>query len=358
VEEVLQRGGQCCACAGPDELAAWITRLAPTALLSRDAHTVLSHPEVDVLVLADTLPFRSELLMHAVQLERAVLVVHPADLQAERFYVVQLALEERRFPVWPMMPHRFVAGLTQLRDWLQELDEQPTWQLEATISLGADESLATTSSEAHPLWFWADWLRLMGGEVTEVYAVAETPRLQSANIPLTLTGRWERGGHFVTRFARNLAEGFVLQSSRGVIRWQGPLLAPGPYRLERQIGNQTDGCQGSQESVWRNYADWLLRGRPLAALPAQWSDAVATAEIVQAVEESLQTRKTVPLWHQEYNESTVYKSRAATLGCGMVWMMLVLAMISPLVPQVLYLIPVLLVVCLALFALGWLALRR
>ncbi|GBD36141.1 hypothetical protein HRbin36_01262 [bacterium HR36] len=367
VEAAQLRGGWLRACAGPPELLAWAVRLSAEVATNSEAQAVLSDTELDIIILADALPFRGQLLMEAVQLDKAVLVIHPAELEAERYYVVQLAIEERRFPVWPMLPHRFFPGLEPLRSWLRQIAGQSSWQLEASVPL-ADNSVSVSSGVspqltdsllgAHPLWYWADWLRLIGGEVAEVYAVSDAARLDRPACPLTVTGRWEQGGHFVLRFARHVAEGFQLSTNHGTIIWQGATVIPGEYQLSWRDAEKQDTYSGSSDGVWAAYADWLLQSGPSRGLPPQWLDVVAVAEIVQAVEESLRRRKAVSLLHQEYTESAVFKSRVATLGCGLVWAMLVLAMISPLVPQVLYLIPGLLLICLGLFVLGWLAFRR
>ncbi|MCS7016258.1 MAG: hypothetical protein NZM42_09125 [Gemmatales bacterium] len=367
VEAVQRRGGCLCVCAGPASLTTWAVRWAPQVIVSDDAAFVLSQPEVDLVILADAWPFRAQLLLQAVQLDRSVLVVHPADRNLEVYYVVQLALEERRFPVWPIMPHRFFEGLMQLRSSLRHLGEANDWQLEVSIpvtghgqtTVFANEcSDPSEYSQPHPFWWWADWLRLLGGEVAEVYAVGERPSLDSPHTPLTVTGRWERGGHFVWRLAPGLGEGFRLQTPTGSITWRGATIHPGTYHCQFQLANRCTSYESSGRSVWDVYADWLLRGTAGVGQPPRWSDAVAAAELVHAVEDSLRTRKAVSLLHQEYTESSVFKSQAATIGCGTVWLILVLAMISPLVPQALYLIPVLLAVCLALFVAGWLALRR
>lgn len=367
LEAAQLQGGLLAACAGPQELTSWAVRLAPDVVIGREAHTVLAHPEVDIIVLADVLPYRGDLLLEAVQLERAVLVLHPADLQVERYYIVQLALQERRFPVWPLMPHRFFAGLAQVFGSLRQAGDRGAWQLEAHVAI-ADKShpanaAATANSatgilQVHPLWFWADWLRWLGGEVAEVYVIAERTKLSTPDTPLTLTGRWQSGGQFVVRFAPDVAEGFHLQTPQGVLRWEGSTIAPGKHQWHWQGATQQQSLGGSNGSVWEAYANWLLQMGPAQGEPPQWSDAVAAAEIVQAAEESLRSRQAVTLLHQEYTESAVFKSRATTLGCGLVWLMLGLVMVSPLLPQALYLVPVLLVLCLALFAIGWVALRR
>ncbi|MCS7168143.1 MAG: hypothetical protein RMI91_03565 [Gemmatales bacterium] len=367
VEALQQQGCRLIACAGPEPLLAWAMRWSPTVSVSRDAAQGLSHPEVDVLVLADTWPFRGELLAQAIQLDRSVFVIHPADQALERYYVVQLALEERRFPVWPIIPHRFFDGLARIRTWLQGIGQSPSWHLEVNIPINELKSLEIAparkrptleTDRCHPLWFWADWLRCLGGEIAEIYAVGEATSLSVLHAPLTVTGRWESGGHFIWRQAPGLTEGFRLQTAQGIITWLGATVEPGRHVCQYEREGQRQIVESSGESVWKNYAAWLLDANNCTYTPAQWVDAVAAAEIVQAIEESLRSRKAVSLLRQEYTESAVFKSQAASLGCGIIWLILVLAMISPLVPQALYLIPILLLGCLVLFAVGWLALRR
>ncbi len=369
-EALTANGAHLRACAGPPELGAWAARTNPHVEIFADASSVIAHPEVDLLILADDLPYRSQLLSEAVQLERNILVVHPADIQLELFYVIQLAYQERRFSLWPVIPHRFSEGCKRVMAWLESPRRPQSWHLEATVPLFANSitpgdmpaPLATRSGpllgDSHPLWFWADWLRLLGGEVAEVYAVGDPTGLVAADSSLTLTGRWERGGDFVVRFAPGLTEGFCLQVADTRLEWRGPTLSPGEVSLRWQVGSRAERCQICEHRVWQRWARLIL-GVETEDVPAPtWDDAVKCAELVQAVADSLRSRKAVPLLHQDYSELAVFKSRAATLGCGALWLVLVLVLLAPLFPQVLYLVPIVLACCLAMFLLGWLAYRR
>jgi len=369
-EALSTNGAYLRACAGPPELSAWAARTNPHVEIFADASSVIAHPEVDLLILADDLPYRSQLLSEAVQLERNTLVAHPADIQLELFYVIQLAYQERRFSLWPAIPHRFSEGCKRVTAWLKSLRRSQSWHLEATVPVFASSitpsimpaQLASRSEpllgENHPLWFWADWLRLLGGELAEVYAIGDPTALVATDCPLTLTGRWERGGDFVVRFAPGLNEAFSLQVGASRVEWQGPTVVPAEVCLRWQVGPRAESWQICENSIWERCARLIL-GVETEEVPAPtWDDAVKCAELVQAVADSLRSRKTVPLLHQDYSESAVFKSRAASLGCGALWLVLGLVMLAPLVPQALYLIPIVLASCLAMFLLGWLAFRR
>jgi hypothetical protein len=371
IAKALTASGACLrACAGPPELGAWAATTNPHVEVFADASSVITHPEVDLLIVADDLPYRSQLLSEAVQLERNILVVHPADTQPEFFYVIQLAYQERRFSLWPVLPHRFSEGCRKVMAWLNSLRRSQSWHLEATVPLfassitagGVPAPLASRSEplfgESHPLWFWADWLRLLGGEVAEVYAIGDPTGLVAADCSLTLTGRWERGGDFVMRFAPGLAEGFCLQVGDARLEWHGPTVVPGEVSLHWQVGPRAESCQICENTVWERLARWILGGETEEVPAPTWDDAVKCAELVHAVADSLRSRKTVPLLHQDYSEPAVFKSRAATLGCGALWLVLGLVLLAPLFPQVLYLVPIVLACCLAMFLLGWLAYRR
>jgi len=356
--------------AGPTWLWTWAAEIAPSVEAVVDAAAAISHPEVDLLILADSLPYRSQLLLQATQLDRPVLVMHPAGVEPEVFYTVQLALEERRLAVWPLLPHRFFQGLQETAAWRKKCQVSRDWHLEATIPVPVpagfvkDTYASTTDTDqmpfldGHPLWFWADWLRLLGGEVAEVYAVGDVGHILEPAWPVTLTGRWEQGGDFVVRFAPHVNEGFCLQAGAERLNWQGPTVSPGEVQVRWQTGSRDENRCLCEESIWDRIAGWILRGETSNLSPPTWADAVACAELVQATVESLRSRKTVPLLHQEYTGPAVFKSRAATLGCGAVWVILGLVMLAPLLPQALYLVPIMLLACLVMFVLGWLAYRR
>src|SRR5262245_46111723 len=257
--------------AGPAAGAEYLRRwgLAPPRVV--DLEEVLADPGLDAVIVAATPANRAGVLRRAVQSERHVLCVHPADQRADTAYEAAMIRAETGrllFPILPEAMHPAVRRLTALL----RMPEERRSHLEVIGKRSAAEETAVTAeppprpprsapsvagsrlqirliqverwatehvlldadSVGHkaglPGW---DVLRALGGEVAEVAALAPEEELDE-NEPLLLSGSFEGGGLFQTALLPRQAHerwSVTVVAPSGSAHLDFPEGWPGPARL-------------------------------------------------------------------------------------------------------------------------------
>jgi hypothetical protein len=236
---------------------------------------------------------------------------------------------------------------------------------------------------ALPGW---DVLRALGGEIIEVSAVA-APEEVNPDEPLLLAGRFEKGPLFRASFLPGQAEArwqLGVTGSRGQAVLSFPQGWPGPARLSWHEEAGTP-----HEEHWDTWDPWpavidvfetAMGQRPVLAgatrevgssaiteeRPAprdvkgrlSWQDEVRCLELDVAVRRSVQYRRASTLDYQEASEEVGFKGTMTLLGCGLLWGILFLLIMSAWEPRIGWLIVPLLVWFLVMQPLRWLIPRR
>lgn len=319
-----------------------------------DAEEILADPAVEAVIVAGPPSTRPAQLRRALQSERHVLCVHPSDHTPDTAYEAALLQGDTKQVLLPLLTeglHPAVRRLSELaRDdgplgvlWLVSVERwAPT-----TVTAGA----AGAKNPAVQGW---DLLRRVRGEVAEVLALASGEEADPA-APLLIAGRFEVGGLFQMTFLQGRPEVKVrLHGSRGQALLSFCDGLSGPAQL-----TWTEGDQPRVES-WENDSPWpsLVEAfeAALSTAPARgptWQDEVRALELDDAVRRSVAHRRASLLEYPEATEEVSFKGTMTLVGCGLLWGLVLLLILSRWLPWLGWVVLPLLVVFLALQLLRW-----
>jgi predicted dehydrogenase len=377
---------------------ATLRHFGPAARLVPDLEEVLANPAVDAVIVAGTAANRPEQLRRALQSERHVLCVHPADQAPDTAYEAGMIQVDTRKVLLPLLPDLFHPGVTRLAELLRGdgvLGPLRLLELEqaapGSVLLEGD---VPGFKPGLPGW---DVLRRLGGEVAEVVAFAEQEEV-TAERPLLVAGRFERGG--LVRMAllpgqRQACWRLVVTGDRGRTELLFPLGRPGPAFLRwrepsgerrEEVWDITDPWPllvdafeaalpgGLHSSAAKNpvlstqYSVLGTQPRPVAPegvfLPdpsarplLTWQDEVRCLELDDAARRSVERRRASTLDYQVASEEVGFKGTMTLVGCGLLWAILLLAILSVWVPRLGWAVGPLLVLFLVLQILLYVARR-
>jgi predicted dehydrogenase len=342
--------------AGPGAGEEWLRRLPAAFELVDDVEEALARLEIPCVIVADDIAYRPDVLRRALQSDKHVLCVHPADLRPDIAYEAGMIQADTRKLLLPLLAERLAPGLTRLDQLVRNGALGPLQVIECERTLALREGEPWWTWESSPLVALWDGLRLLGGEVREVSALAAHADELQPSDPLTLTGRFEAGTLFrvlLTPGADGPRGRILVRGARG----QAELLSPaGPYGPAQLRVRDGDGERVEEVPAWDPWPalaaafDDALAGRQPAVT---WLDATRCLELFDAARHSVERERVVPMVYQEFTETGSFKGIMTALGCGMLWVVLLLLFIAPWAPQVLYVIVSLLLLFLVLQLLRW-----
>jgi predicted dehydrogenase len=362
-----------------------------------DIEEVLADPRIEAVIVAGGPGDRPAQLRRALQSERHVLCVHPADHNPDTAYEAAMIQADTRHALFPLLPEALHPAFHRLARWIQSPEIADGRLQIADLKTGTQSAITTTPHHSpltthhspltthsplrlieverwstdrvlletdtpghqpsFPCW---DILRLLGGEIVEVSAFAEEEEVP-ANAPVVITGRFETGGMFHEVFLPNQAEArwrFTAVTQRGRAELIFPHGWPSPATLswsdETGEGNET----------WDTWNPWPAlvdavegvvsagaRERSRAVLT--WKDEIRCLELDAAARRSIERRRSSTLEYQEATEEAGFKGTMTLVGCGLIWLTLVLLILSAWIPWMGWLIVPVLVLFLFMQLLRW-----
>ncbi len=333
-----------------------------------DIEEVLADPGVEAVIVAGSPADRPAQLRRALQSERYVLCVHPADQNPDTAYEAAMLQADTRQLLLPLLPEALHPAILRLAELAHadepiRLVEMERWAAEAALL----EHDTPGHKPALPGW---DVLRLIGGEIAEVVGYAAGEEV-TAEEPLLLSGRFERGGTFRASFLANHPEpcwrlAVLLAYDRLELTF--PQGWPGPARLTRR-----DESGAPCEETWEAWNPWpalveafeaalagdkvtrwqgdkVTRAKhrqestavavalspchlvTLSPCHLSWQDEVRCLELDDAARRSVERRRASTLEYQEATEEAGFKGTMTLVGCGLLWGSLVLLILSRWVP--------------------------
>ncbi len=364
---------------GLERLRRW--GLAPKAI--GDIEEVLANPAIEAVLVASSPTERPAQLRRALQSERHVLCVHPADQTPDTAYEAALLQGDTGCVLLPLLTEALHPGVERLAQLARaaegplgtfRLVEVERWSSEAILLdaavLGQKPSL--------PGW---DVLRALGGEIAEISAFATREEL-APDEPLLVTGRFEREGLFQMTLLPGQQEPrwrLAVVGSAGRAELAFPLGWPGASRLSWR-----DETGELHEETWDTWNPWPViaagfeiqftaaqqQPRPAAwsAQPAvqrrtatvtaqqrlpRWTDAIRGLELDDAARRSVERRRASALEYPEATEEVGFKGTMTLVGCGVLWGVLGLLILSVWLPYLGWIIVPILVVFLMLQLFRW-----
>jgi predicted dehydrogenase len=384
--------------AGADRLRRWGLCFQTVG----DLEEVLADPAVDAVIVAGQPAQRPGQLRRALRSDRHVLCVQPVDATPDTAYEAAMIQGDTRQVLLPLLPEALHPGVRRLAELAHapaaglgdfRLVEVERWSTEPVLIPGGGRR----QKPSLPGW---DVLRVLGGEIVEVMALAPREQLDPQE-PLLLAGRFEQGGLFQAAYLAGQQEAHWRLSAVGSFGRADllfPLGWPGPARLrwrdeagepreetweawnpwpalvevfEQAVAAQTaEGARGpggkqrgvegriTANSGERSDSPAATATLPLSPHPPSspalsWQDAVRYLELDDAARRSVEKRRASALEYPEATEEATFKGTMTLFGCALLWGSLVLLILSNWFPWAGWLIAPLFGLFLAMQLLRW-----
>jgi predicted dehydrogenase len=334
---------------GPAVGAEFLRRWGLSFQAHGDMEEVLADPQIEAVIVAGSLEERPGQLRRALQSERHVLCVHPADQTPDIAYEAAMIQGDAQVVLMPLLPYALHPGIARLADLMRNENILGSVRLvemerEATESILIDEGQAKVGI---PGW---DLLRALGGEIAEVAGFAAGEHL-SADQPALLAGSFASGCLFRAAFLPGQHESKLTLRVTGSYSRAELLFPdgwPGAARLHWQ--DESGALRTESMAEWN---PWLpvaeafeaaIAGQresnafqadtaaPTASTrshgPLSWQAEVRALELDDAVRRSVERRRVSVLEYPEANEAVGFKGTMTLVGCGLIWIILILLILS------------------------------
>jgi predicted dehydrogenase len=384
------------AATGRHELAAYtapsldsacISRCGSRARLIGDLEEVLADPAIEAVIVAGTPANRPAQLRRSLQSERHVLCVYPPDRTPDAAYEAAMIQADTGRVLFPIMPDAMHPALGRLAEFAHGSEglvgELKMLQVEHAT---AGEFLLEPE-EIYVKWALLGWdrLRAIGGEIAVVSALAPQEDLEPGQT-LVVSGVFASGCLFEVTF---LAE------------------SPQPIWRANAVGTRSrvdlffpQGWRGPSFLTWwdeqgelheEHFAAWdpwpalvaafeeVTSGRKLTAPPDEriargpsvrstqysvpstprlsWQDVIRAQELDTAARRSVARRRADKLEYPDATEEAGFKGTMTLIGCGIIWIILLLLGLSFWKPWFGWFIVPMLAIFILLQGLRWFARR-
>jgi predicted dehydrogenase len=362
--------------AGAESLRRWGVDFRRIA----DLEEVLADPAVGGVIVAGRPGDRAVQLRRALQSERHVICVHPADHTPDAAYEAAMIQSDTKQVLLPLMPEALHPAFQRLAEVVWGMGREAWSVAEAscptpygprpTLIEMERWSTETVLLDAHtpgqkPSLAGWDVLRALAGEIVEVTGFATVEEIEP-NEPLLLAGRFEKGALFRASLVPNRPEArwrMIILTRHDETELLFPQGWPGPARLRWRDTRGTP-----QEETWETWNPWPalvevferaldarrslrhpLPSRELAGVSSEqittapllprppalsdspllsWQDAIRSLELDDAVRRSVARRRASTLEYQEATEEAGFKGTMTLVGCALLWGSLVLLILS------------------------------
>jgi predicted dehydrogenase len=334
-----------------------LRRLGGAARRVSDVEEILADPAIEAVLVAGHPSVRPAQLRRALQSERHVLCVHPPDQTPEIAYEAAMIRKDTGCVLLPLLPEATHPAFRRLAEFVRRKDRNAspigTFRFLEMQRGAADEVLdgiwIAGQKPSFPGW---DILRTVAGEIQEVSAFAEHEELREGE-PVLVAGRFEQGGLFQLILSPREsapAWGLTLVGSGGRAELHFPLGWNGPAYLDWR-----DADGEPHEEYWERWDPWTVLVEMFEQLAEyrtgsrlSWQDAIRGLELDDAARRSVERRRSSLLEYPEATEEVGFKGTMTLVGCGLVWAILLMMILSVWWPKVGWLIVPLLVVFLGL----------
>jgi predicted dehydrogenase len=324
-----------------------------------DLEEILADPAIEAVIVAGRLSDRPALLRRALQSERHVLCVHPADERPETAYEANMIRQDVRRVLLPLLPEALHPAVGRLAEFVEQSAVRNPHSgigklrlLEVERAATGEVLLSVGDAGEKPCFPGWDVLRRLGGEVAEVsaFTAEEEPE---AGAPVLVSGRFERGGLFQVALLPNRPDESMrlrVVGDRGAAELRFPQGWDGPALL-----GWRDTAGEYREEYWDRWDPWPTlvedferRLEKESADGADWQNEVRALELDDSTRRSMRLRRTSLLAYPDASEEVGFKGTMTLVGCGVLWLVLGLLIASRWWPVVGWLILPLLAVFLGL----------
>lgn len=327
-----------------------------------DVEEILADPAVEAVIVAGPTAVRAEQLRRALQSERHVLCVHPADEKPDAAYEAGMIRDDVGVVLMPLLPEALHPAIRRLGGFVDrggEASAVGAFRALLVERCSPGEVLDNTHEAglkpAVPGW---DVLRSLGGELSEVSSFSDGDDLEGGR-PALVMGRFEKGGLFQMTLLPDQRASWRLAvvGARGRAELTFPQGWNGPAWVEWREGERRQEEYFEPFDAW---ADLLERfEKAVEGSPTlRWRDEVRCLELDDAARRSVERRRVGLMEYQEATEEVGFKGTMTMAGCGVLWLVLLLLIASRWVPLVGWLILPLLVGFVAMQLFRWVLRER
>jgi predicted dehydrogenase len=359
-----------------------------------DLEEVLADPAIGAVIVGGRQGERPAQLRRALQSERHVLCACPVDETPDIAYEAAMIQRDTHCVLLPLLPEALHPAFGRLAQFISrdggsigsfQLLKVERWCSDVPDDRECDQPRTAKSAFAGvPLVGW-DVLRILGGEIVEVSGFA-TGDEWAADEPLLVTGRFERGGLFQATLLPFNPEPAAANRQRWTVvgkSGRATLVFPKGWPGPASLCWENETADRHQES-WETWDPWqalvevfdatLKRAEPSLAqdsspsriapgqrdetlLPLSWQTTIRALELDDAVRRSVKRRRASTLEYPEATEEVGFKGTMTLLGCGLLWIVLLLVILSPWMPWLGWVVVPILLLFLGLQLLRWIVPR-
>jgi predicted dehydrogenase len=354
-----------------------------------DVEEILADPAIEAVIVASPLSQRPAQLRRALQSERHVLCVNPADETPDITYEAAMIQSDTKKVLLPILPWAVHPAVLRLRKLLPtnqpnsatlrliEWHRSGSSQSEILQTIknpekeGSEHSVTALDPEFSKFefdsGFFPGWevLQTLGGPIAEVSAFAEHT-VRRPDDPLLISGRFEKGGIFQAILTPNAAEkSWRLRLTASKIHAELDFSASGEAGLH--WSDESGACHQEDFPYANPYRELVhvfedavkrfehpessrepTASESHAADSLTWQDAIRAAELDDAARRSVERRRANTIEYPEATEEAGFKGTMTLIGCGMLWVMLLLLVLARWYPVLLVVIVIMLTVFLCL----------
>lgn len=305
------------------------------ARLVNDLEEVLADPTIEAVIVAGQPANRPVQLRRALQSERHVLCVCPADDRPDIAYEATMIQEDTHRTLFAIAPEAFHPGIRRLAQWFTGANSGtsmfgPLRRLDLECRSPAELLINAEVDGIKPSFPGWDVVRAVGGDIAEVVAFAAADELTPGE-PVSVSGAFEGGGLFrVALLPRHRESCWRLSAlgAGGCAELLFPLGRPGPAFLSWR-----DEQGQLHEETWDAFDPWpeLVRAFEQAVADndrTSWQSAQRALELDDAARRSVERRRAYTLEYPEATEETGFKGTMTLIGCGMLWVVVLLLILS------------------------------
>jgi predicted dehydrogenase len=341
----------------------------------RDPEEALASAGIEAVIVAGPPGRRAGPVRRALQSELHVLCVHPVS-SLDFAYEAALLQSDVRCVLLPLFPATMHPGVRRLGEISRGLPGDSVRIVESEREFPEEFLMPGGRDGSQPgLPDW-DILRFLAGELAEVSVVSQTDEL-AAEQPLLLTGRFVRGPLLKATYSPNRQSPawrltLVGKQSRAELSFRDGWPGHAELRHTDETG-QTRGETWESFHPWAALVEefdkavdhWQTRGRLLepgatdgTSVTADppllgWLDETRALELDDAARRSARYHRAVTLDLQDATEEASFKGAMTLVGCGLLWLTLLLAILSIWLPALGWLILPVLGVFLTMQLLRW-----
>ena len=333
-----------------------------------DLEEILADPAIEGVIVAGPLSVRPAQLRRALQSERHVLCVQPANHSADTAYEAAMIQGDTHQLLFPLLSHRLHPGVCRLAELTGASGQLGALRL-LTLEWLSSKAAGDDAGQYQLLVSSWEILRRIGGEIAEVSGYARSEEIVPGEA-LLVAGSFERAGVFQSTYVPQAHDDSCrlrIDAERGA----ACLRFPGGWAKGSRLTWRAEDDIVHEEN-WASWSPWpalvsefeanlaRMEGKTMKveAHDVSWLDATRCLELSDALRRSVQRRRASALEYQEATEEASFKGTMTLVGCGMLWAMILILVLSNWLPRLGWLILPLLVVFLALQLFRWALPRR